>query len=145
MSEPEAASEHCFHQLPYFSFAVHVPSTKSSAEPHLSSIFIYRLMYGVVACVSKALELMIQEVQPCVFGFTDLWQWPRRGTHSSLRYPCNSSGDGRIKPSRKFLLPIDGLLVIAKPILLLYPLSAPKRFLQSTFSHKTSLALIILV
>lgn len=72
MSEPEAPSKCCFHQLPYFSFAVYVSSTKGSAEQRLSSIFIYRLMYGVVGCVSKALELMIQEVQPHVFGFTDL-------------------------------------------------------------------------
>lgn len=29
-------------------------------------------MYGAVACVSKALELIIQEVQSRVLGFADL-------------------------------------------------------------------------
>lgn len=133
MSEPVAPSKRCFHQLPYFSFAACMPSPKGSAEQHPPSIFIYRVMHGMVACVSKALELMIQEVQPCVFGFTDLWHWPRRGAYPSLRYPCNSSGNGRIKPSRKFLLPMGGLLVTAKPILLLYPLSAPKFFCSQPF------------
>lgn len=129
MSEPEALSDHSFHQLPHFSFAIYVPSTKRSAEQHLSSIFIFRLMYGVVACVSKALQLMTQEVQPCGFGFTDLWHRSRRGTYLSLRYPCNSSGNGWIKASRKFLLPIGGLLVTAKLILLLYCPSAPSWFI----------------
>lgn len=68
MSEPEALSDHSFHQLPHFSFAIYVPSTKRSAEQHLSSIFIFRLMYGVVACVSKALQLMIPA----------LWVWFHR-------------------------------------------------------------------
>lgn len=29
-------------------------------------------MYDAVACVSKAPELMIQEIQSCVLGFSDL-------------------------------------------------------------------------
>lgn len=33
---------------------------------------MYRLMYGAVVCVSKMLELTIQEVQYCVLCFTDL-------------------------------------------------------------------------
>jgi len=49
-----------------------IPVTDSSAEQHLSSVFIYRLIHVVVPCVSKALELMIQEIHCCVLGFADL-------------------------------------------------------------------------